>query len=67
MAGYCTSGQIYLREPKVSENMYNIQPYSTYLHKCNNVFITHLFCSHKFYQLPHGFIHNNYGGIQNIG
>ena len=33
MAGYCTSGQMYFREPKASENTahkYNIQPYSTF-------------------------------------
>ena len=33
MAGYCTSGQIYFREPKASENTAHkdyIQPYSTF-------------------------------------
>ena len=33
MTGYCTSWQIYFREPKASENTahkYNVQPYSTF-------------------------------------
>ena len=33
MAGYCTSGQIYFREPKASDNTAHkdyIQPYSTF-------------------------------------
>ena len=30
MAGYCTSGQIYFREPKASENTAHKQPYTTF-------------------------------------
>ena len=59
MAGYCTSGQMYFREPKASEktaHKYNIQPYSTF----TSVIIAHFLCSHKFYQLPqcHAYLHN---------
>ena len=60
MAGYCTSGQMYFREPKSSENTaheYNIQPYSTFTSVILRLLPT-FFAAPKFYQLPLACMHN---------
>ena len=65
MAGYCTSGQMYLHEPKASENAAyecNIQPYFTFTNA-----IMCLLPTFTIIIIAHAFIYYTVTGISTHG